>query len=557
MKYRDEILKGFTNLKFQPRNKQLETVNNILIEYLDNKKEIVVLSSPTGTGKSIIAAVVAECLNTLDPESSKFDNKKAFYLMNNNTLTKQYYNTFSDNYSFANVMGANNYNCRLIGETAEDCIIKGNFNSPKISDRCKGCLYRKSRLDMNTKSNLIANYSLFFVYTMYADRLDKRMLTVYDESHMLNELFCNHVSVNMSIKILDSIIRSIEKTPLKYGIDNYKQILYSYIRLFRQNLINKNNYKMYLEKIYETFKQLGEDYKSESDKSYSKNNISGYKNKNKIANRLLNSYMKYIEFNQSKYEFVVDIKNDSLAIQPIFVNDMFKKFNRSKYSLFMSATIDKKFIQTTLNIDNDKISFIKTPPVFDPSHKKIYFLNHDSYNYKKLKDKNKLNEINMLTSEILKNHEHEKGVILTPSFNLNENISNHIKFYNRKLKMFEQKRGEHLSSKLIEFKDYKLPSVLISPSIFEGVDMADDHSKFQIMVKAPYQSLASERIKHIMNKYPDIYKIMTIHKIIQGFGRSTRNDKDKSVTYCLDYNIYRLFNDYDNHWKDEFEVIEL
>jgi len=98
---------------------------------------------------------------------------------------------------------------------------------------------------------------------------------------------------------------------------------------------------------------------------------------------------------------------------------------------------------------------------------------------------------------------------------------------------------------------------LISPSLFEGIDLPDDDSNYQIMIKAPFQSLGDKRIKYILDNYPGIYRIMTLFKIIQGLGRSTRHIEDKSITYCFDKHIYDLFTSKTNVWIDEFLYKEL
>ena len=67
-----------------------------------------------------------------------------------------------------------------------------------------------------------------------------------------------------------------------------------------------------------------------------------------------------------------------------------------------------------------------------------------------------------------------------------------------------------------------------------GVDLHDDLSRFQIIVKLPYISLADERVKRKMNKNKKWYTCKMLRNLIQECGRSTRNDKDWSVTYILD-----------------------
>ena len=120
---------------------------------------------------------------------------------------------------------------------------------------------------------------------------------------------------------------------------------------------------------------------------------------------------------------------------------------------------------------------------------------------------------------------------------------------------FEHKQGEKLQVVLDDFKKYnKGPAVLISPSAFEGIDLSDDLSRFQIIVKAPFPSLGDKRMKFILDKYPEIYEIITIQKLVQGAGRSVRSPDDYAKTYILDQNAQRLFTSAKNIWKDEFDL---
>ena len=43
---------------------------------------------------------------------------------------------------------------------------------------------------------------------------------------------------------------------------------------------------------------------------------------------------------------------------------------------------------------------------------------------------------------------------------------------------------------------------------------------------------------------------MTIMRMIQSFGRSTRRSGDKSTTYCLDLKTEKLFDSKNNDWKN-------
>ena len=71
MKYQSEILKSFEILKFTPRDGQVEAINILITHFLDDGFKTVVLSAPTGVGKSIIAAVTAETLHRITNPSKE------------------------------------------------------------------------------------------------------------------------------------------------------------------------------------------------------------------------------------------------------------------------------------------------------------------------------------------------------------------------------------------------------------------------------------------------------------------------------------------------------
>jgi coenzyme F420-reducing hydrogenase alpha subunit len=84
----------------------------------------------------------------------------------------------------------------------------------------------------------------------------------------------------------------------------------------------------------------------------------------------------------------------------------------------------------------------------------------------------------------------------------------------------------------------KSNGVIISAKIGTGVDLKDDASRFQIIIKAPYVSeLAdenNERAKRIQREDQDRYFIKSMFRLVQFAGRSVRGIDDHAVTYVLD-----------------------
>ena len=78
------------------------------------------------------------------------------------------------------------------------------------------------------------------------------------------------------------------------------------------------------------------------------------------------------------------------------------------------------------------------------------------------------------------------------------------------------------------------PTILVSSSLIEGADLYDDLSRFQIICKLPYLSLDDLRISKLSKQQPRWYTLKMWARLIQACGRSTRSEKDSSVTYILD-----------------------
>lgn len=552
MKYKKQIEEAFSKYGFIARGNQLQLINDIIVAFIDGKNTNVVLSAPTGTGKSIIAAIASEVLSELD--RSYDSTKKSFILMHTNTLTKQYLNTFkSYDKDFISVMGAANYHCSLLEETAASCMFK-EVNDEKRKAHCFGCEYLENRGKMNKIPHLITNYSYFFISTLYSQQLDNRLITVFDEAHIINDIFSSHMQIKVTSQIVEKMIRDVEKYPIENAHDILES-LRQIIDMIESKIIDKNNYKSFLKILQNIYKKIKEEFEYQAVDCFKRDDYVRFKIMKSIARKYQNYLQKIDDFFAYNYEHVLDVQDVSVSISPIFFSDMFAQVKKSKYNLFMSATINKEFIIKTLNLPAKDTAYIKSPPVFDPETKSVVMINHTNYNYSSLRNRNVLAEMGEIIHEILQEHRHEKGIILTNSFAVNKAIADYLKGTNQRTRVIEHVQGIHLSNFLERHKASRGNSVLLSPSLFEGVDLPKKESEFQVFIKAPFPALGDKRVKYIFDHHSSIYELMTIFKIVQGFGRSTRSADDYSVTYALDANIGRLFNHKKNVWKDEFKVL--
>ncbi len=89
-----------------------------------------------------------------------------------------------------------------------------------------------------------------------------------------------------------------------------------------------------------------------------------------------------------------------------------------------------------------------------------------------------------------------------------------------------------------------LPTVLLSPSLREGVDLPDDFLRFQIITKMPYPDLGDPWTATRQARDPRWYALETAKALVQTYGRSCRHAGDHGVTYVLDAHFARFVQRY-------------
>jgi Rad3-related DNA helicase len=142
-------------------------------------------------------------------------------------------------------------------------------------------------------------------------------------------------------------------------------------------------------------------------------------------------------------------------------------------------------------------------------------------------------------------HRNEKGIIHTTSYSQLQFIRDNVKPENAS-RLIET--GALLDRNEVLEKHYasKKPTVLISPSLHLGVDLKDDLSRFQVVVKVPYPDLTDKRISKMKERDPRWYTWNTVLRLVQAYGRSVRSRDDHATTYLLDSSISYLLKSSQN-----------
>lgn len=572
MRYEQQILEAYDRLGFKPRGRQVQDIDKILTSFLDEGFKTVILSAPTGTGKSIIGAVVAETLHMI-----KYPDAQAgasFLLTPTNILSQQYHDTFQEgrdpnDVRFRMIKGAGNFECAALStpaepQTAEVCslrLFQKEQMQSMIDSFCNGCDYAHQKRLKDRARHLITNYAYYFVDRMYLEQLAKRTVCVFDEAHLINDLFTEHNAIYFSDSRLKKMAEEINE-----GLSLGHTGVFKTIKTVKEDLnagkINEQTYMKYLEMLAVMYGEVTEAAQQEAERNV--RNPKKYLQLSKLSKKYFGLGCKIGDLMEYAYPHAFEYKErdpkfkdseDEVSVKPIFVGDMFDQLINADYNLLMSATFSEQYARRTLTLENAK--HIRLEPTFPRENKQIVFYKPQNLNYTTLKEPKTLKQLQATCYEIVKHHtdKGERGIVLAPSFALTEGISSALDVMGVKTRVFEHKRGEKLVEVLGRFKRYDQgPAVLLTPSGFEGLDLAGDLSRYQIILKAPFGSLGEARMKKILASWPDIYSLLCTMKLVQGAGRSVRGPEDYATTYMLDSNIQRLWTAKNMEWADEFQT---
>lgn len=485
----------------KPRNGQLETITEIF-EAITKGYKFIILEAGTGTGKSAIAATLANM------------HESSYILTITKQLQDQYLKDFND---FKLVKGRSNFLCKSylkdnIHHNCSEgkCIIEG-YNCPYSikNENPPTChYYHQKYLALNSKT-VITNYPYMFLELNYVEDFTKRNLLICDEAHNLESMLMNQLKLEFSKNELKEYIKYELTDDKIYDLNNAS---YTEWIGFIEEI--KNAYTEELSKI------------ENINKKELLIKIAALKQKINDCNRFITN----IIFDPNSWIVDFDEEYDVLEFKPVKVENYAVNtlFDYADVCLLMSATVlDYELFAKWLGIPINEIYAIRRKTPFDTTRNPI--INSDKYNLSKSYIRVNAPKTINLIKEILKKHENEKGIIHTVSTQCMYFIMENIK--DKRLIAHNTKNRSEI---LEEFKNSNDALVLVSPSMDEGVDLPGDECRFQIIYKIPYPDLGSKQVKSRMNLDREWYDYKTSLRLVQTHGRGMRFEDDYCTTYFID-----------------------
>ena len=423
------------------------------------------------------------------------------------------------------------------------CQERVNKNGKEIIDVCKfkptikqveentqdsqSCHYYLQKYDALVSKHSLWNYHAFFQIMkfnkkLFEDYLDRKV-SVFDEAHKIEDQIIQFVGFDIFAGQVDECNLNSEKydfTDLDSMIKLTDDISYSYakkIKDIKESIAFQNNpdYELIskLERRYDRAAQAKIDIVSDKD--------------NFIVN-----------------DPIMDLNGNfrTISVKPIDVSKFANTFFETEYQIFMSATIDKNSFCENMGFEKDDIAFVDTPKSpFSINNRNVDLLNIKRLSYRSTEEDEL--EVIKAIDRILDNHSSDRGLILTSSIPRCQKIIRYLSPKNTKrIRICHSKNKDGKTQDEVISEHASDPTgVLLSSSLWEGVDLKDNLSRFQIIAKVPYPNYKEKRTKAKMDKFPLWYTSQTLTKLLQGFGRSIRSEDDWAKTYVLDTAANNVF----------------
>ncbi|MFW6233677.1 MAG: helicase C-terminal domain-containing protein [Nanoarchaeota archaeon] len=511
------------NLKYEPRQTQKDLLNFVKHQIRRGKKYMLI-NSPTGTGKSFFAIMFINWYLLHINKGARFD-----IITNSKVLQNQY----TDEFPFIDdLKGQSNYYCSTYNCSCQE----GKEMNKALKRKCNSCPYDIALEKWFETRVGLTNFHLFdSLHLFVPGHLERKMssnVLIIDEADNFESVLCDYISMKISQRSLK--LMGFNDLKIKKVYNEIKKV---------KSLLD------YLDFINEFFlPELNELY--EHMKTMISNNMIGQTERVKVSR-----YISSIESTIMNYEKFVSSLDDGLdslnnwviekeneeknllmpinyLIQPIWSKEYLRDviFKHYDHIVFMSGTILDKDIFAHLNgLETNLCSYYSINSPFPVKNRPIYFVKGIG----KMTFANKVetweNQKGML-DKIIKKYKDKKGIIHTTNYEISRLIEEYYKNDDRFIFHTPETRDNALSKHMGSVK----PTILVSPSMMQGVDLKDDLSRFQVIMKIPYPNIKSNKIKKRQTEYKDWYSWKTCADLIQMIGRSVRSEIDQADTYILD-----------------------
>lgn len=544
--------------EFSFREWQLTAIEGIVESVLNHTKHTV-MEAPTGSGKSIIAMIAAYTLY-------KFYSKTSYILVSDLSLFAQYENDIANLKvkCFGCLKGKENYSCLMntCPVSHSECTLAGitigkllheDIPGFHCKDTCKYVAdYRKAIYAPIT----LMTYQLYYIQRNYVEdsvlsgnnkNFPARDLVVCDECHNLCSICQQHFAPTIDIA-RPKWMTTLDDYMNWQSTESQRQSIVTNVINAKDNATMLQYASMYARYV-NRYCIANEHIRGR----FSKHSKLTPRDRAALmaGNHARQEHCKFDDMS----DFVTDGSNanhvvrnaDAAKITLNFIYDdiLLKRYfhTKSECELLMSATIgDFNEYAKLSGLDCSSTNVMRIPSTFDFTRSPIFYSPNDKMSYA-----NKHIALPHIKDEIIsicQANQTSQGIIQTGNYENSEFLANSLPddILSRCIFYTGSKAKNDALEKFIESGLAHGNSILIGPTLIEGLNFPNDMCRFQICMKVPYAHLGSEYIRKKKDLIDGWYKYDAITKICQGIGRGIRYKSDWCKTYILDGCIVNLLD---------------
>ncbi len=543
----------------QVRPDQEKAIEFALDAFLVQNKRFVILELGTGVGKSAIGVCLSRYLAehggttramVVDKKGIETEEETtgSYILTTQKILQAQYMNDFGPS-SGKNLMrslkSANNYGCRFYEDmrcSDSRRLLKQlgkQLEGTEFHKCCRtSCPYMLDKEEFLEFPIGITNFSYFLAETMYAKQLLPRGLLVIDECHNVENELGKFIEVSFSERFAKALGAKVPKldTP---------EAVFDWIKGPYKKAVQKAM-KELEGKVSAHFASGGADGIGDVSKRY------------EMLDKHICKVNRFIEvynpdnwvMNPVKTPFGESKGGRKFEFKPVDVSgygyDHLYRFG-SRVVLMSATVVDKDTYCKSVGIDPNDAAFLHIASPFPVANRPIHYVPVGSMSRDNIETT--LPMMTAVVKDLLAGHAKDKGIIHCVNYRVAKHLVDTVK--SPRLLLHDAENREEM----IEFHmQSPEPTVLISPSMTEGVDLADDASRFQILCKVPFPYLGDKVIQLRKQRNPNWYACQTARSVIQALGRSVRNDQDHASSYILDADWERFYRTSHRMFPSEFSA---
>ena len=522
------------------RDQQREAIEFALREFEEGKK-FVIIEAGTGVGKSAIGVTIARAMSKWLPQNDAY-KPGAYFITTQKILQEQYLDDFGGcKGSMTSIKSSSNYQCKFhkkqsCGEGQRLVRLEQDKTSKFFRTCSFSCNYKEAKGKFMESQESITNFSYFLAETTYSGKLLPRDVLVVDEAHNSDTELSKFIEVSISEKFAQTVLNLQMPKTL-----NNEQAAFSWIK--NVYLVKLSSHLKHIESMFEQHAGLREKVKE----------FENLSRQIEMLDKHMCKVNRFIElFDEDNWVLNVaetdEQKTRRLEFKPIDISQYSDQslFKFGQKVLMLSATIlNHRAFCESLGIPLEQAAFISLPSPFPIDNRPVLVSSIGKMSASEID--NTLPQLAEAIRRILAAHPKEKGIIHCNSYKISNYIMKSIKS-NRLLTHKSENRedvlNQHISS--------KEPTVLVTPSMTEGIDLKGDLSRFQILCKVPYPYLGDKLVQKRMKKWSWWYPLQTAKTIIQSLGRSIRSADDYAVSYILDSDWDRFYGQQRDMFPESF-----